>query len=139
MTGQEYERRCNLAVCERNLSGGRCSKGGRYARNDIDLDAGFAQRLHLLASAAEDEWVSALQANHLQTQQRILNKQRIDFALACALPSATFADVLDSSCRRNECSYPCSHKLVVQNDVCTFQNFQRFQGKQLRISRTCAH
>src|SRR5256884_3710173 len=108
-------------------------------KNNLDLNASFAERLHLFAAATEDERVSSLQTNHLQTQQCILNKQRIDFALACALASTTFADIVDSSCGRNLCEYLCSHQFVMEDHVCAFQDLQRFQRYQLRISWTAAH
>ena len=70
---------------ERNLRVGRSAKGRGDAGNDFKLDAGLAQGFHLFSSAAEDQRVATLEADHLQPQQRILNHQRVNFGLADAL------------------------------------------------------
>ena len=53
-----------VAVGQRDDGSGGAAGGGGDARDDLERDAGLQQRLDLLAAAAEDQRVAALQPDH---------------------------------------------------------------------------
>ena len=64
------------------------------------LDAGVAQVLDLLAAAAEDEGVAALEAHHVLAFARRHDHQLLDEGLRRALAAAALADVHDARAGR---------------------------------------
>ena len=82
-------------MSQRNLRIGRRTQRRRDAGNNLKFDVGLAQGFDLFSGAPEDERVTALEPNYLQSQQRILNQQRIDFFLADAFVSEALADVVE--------------------------------------------
>ena len=62
--------------------GGRHSGERRHARHDLEGDAGRGQRLDLLAAAAEDERVAALQPHHLEACSPELDEQLVQLGLS---------------------------------------------------------
>src|SRR6476646_7674990 len=104
-------------MSERNLRICSGTKRCRYAGNDFEVDTGCAQGFNLFTSAAEDQRIATLQAHHLQSQQCVLDEQRVDLALADFLLSETLADVLHFGRRRDERENLRADQVVMQNDI----------------------
>ena len=77
----------------------------------------LAQRFNFFSGAAEQQRVSALQADDLQAEQRELNQQRIDLFLSNALFAAAFAHAAKLRGLRNQRENLRPNQLVVQNHV----------------------
>ena len=76
VAGDEGDRRGVVAVGDRDAGvGGRGDAGGD-AGHDLELDPGRAQRFALLAAAAEDERVAALQPHHAAARPRAASISR---------------------------------------------------------------
>src|ERR1700733_1220941 len=69
------------AMCERYAGRGRDGHGARYAGPDRDGDSGPQARQDLLAAAAEDERVPALDPDHESPRPGMLDEQRVDVLL----------------------------------------------------------
>ena len=64
MAGHEHAGLGVVAVGERNAGVGRGADRRRHARAHLEGDAMLGQRLDLLAAAAEQERIAALEAQH---------------------------------------------------------------------------
>ena len=76
-----------------------------------------AQGFHLFSSAAEDQRVATLEADDLQSQQRVLDHQRMNFGLADALLSEALAHVLNLGRGRDEREDFRADQVVMQHHV----------------------
>ena len=70
-----------VAVGDRDAGVGRGGDPGGDAGDDLERDAGGGQRLGLLAAAAEDERVAALEPDDAAPRLRALDHQRLDLRL----------------------------------------------------------
>ena len=137
--GNEADRLCPVPVGQRYARIGRASEGGRDARNDLEIDAVPAQRLDLLAAAAEDEGVSALEAGDPQAALRIPQQAGVDVRLPGAGESAPLADVNTLRIAAAEIKHGRRDEIVVVDDVRTLQRAQRLQGEEVRVAGTRTH
>jgi hypothetical protein len=85
-----------VAVRERHAQRRDRGQARGDAVDDLDLDAGGAQVLHLLAAAAEDEGVAALEAHDGLAFARGHHHQLLDEGLRRALAAAALAHVHDA-------------------------------------------
>src|SRR6185437_6574276 len=92
MARQESDRMRDVAMGERDLQARRCRDPSRDARDDLDRNAGFAQRIEFLAAAAEDKGIAPLQPDHRLARPRARDENRIDFALRYAVLALRLAD-----------------------------------------------
>src|SRR5580658_269537 len=122
-----------------NLCCGRSAHSGSDAGDDLEWDVGPAQRFDFFATSAEDEGVSALQADDAQSGIGEGYHQKIDFFLYDLFLSAALADVMHLSLHRNEFQDFGSNQVVVQNGIGRAQDTQRLQGEQFRVARSRAH
>ena len=67
----------DVAMGERDLQARGGGNPGGDAGNDLDIDAGIAQRGDLLAAAAEDQRIAAFQPHHGLAGARALDHQRL--------------------------------------------------------------
>ena len=70
-----------VAVRERNAGVGRGAAGGGDSGYDFERHAGLRQGLDLLAAAAEDVGVAALEAHHALALARQAHHERVDVLL----------------------------------------------------------
>ena len=75
MAGEEHELGGEVAVRQRDARVGRDRDAGRHAGHDLVADARLAERLGLLAAAAEDERIAALQPHHAPAGPRLFHQQ----------------------------------------------------------------
>ena len=102
MSGDEQHAVRVVAVRERHAQrrGGGQPRGD--AADDAHVDAGFVQGLQLLAAAAEDERIAALEAHDLLALARRRHHQLVDEALRRAAAAAALAHVDDARAGRGE-------------------------------------
>jgi hypothetical protein len=96
------------------------------------------ERFDLLAAAAEDERVAALQPDHAPTLQREPHEQRVDLVLRQRVPGARLADVDQLRIAACEVEDVGTDEAVVDDDVGLRDQPRRAQRQQIRISRTGA-
>ena len=78
---------------DRDAGVGRRGDAGGDAGDDLEGDAGLAQHLRLLAAAAEDERVAALEPHDAPARARVLDQQRVGLLLRDLRAAALLADV----------------------------------------------
>ena len=61
----------------------------------IKFDVGFAKGFDFFPGTAEDKRITTLETNYLQSEQRVLDHQRINFFLADSFVPEAFADVVE--------------------------------------------
>jgi hypothetical protein len=95
MAGDEHHAVRMLAVRQRRAQRGQRRQAGGDAVDDLHRRCRRTQVLHLLAAAAEDERVAALEAHHVFAFARGHDHQLFDEGLRRALAAAALADVDD--------------------------------------------
>ena len=88
MARDHDEGRGQAAVGHRDAGEGGGGHGGRDAGDDLERDAGRGQGQGLLAAAAEDERIAALEAHHALAAARGADHQRVDRLLVHRRPAA---------------------------------------------------
>src|SRR5690606_16773211 len=126
-----------VAMRERNtcISGATCRCGD--AGHHFEPDPCRRKRLQLLAAAAENEGIAALQPAYALALLGEPDQQRIDLLLRdvrCARRLA-YIDALRIAPR--EIEHLPRHEAVVQHDIRILQRAQSPQGEQTRITRPC--
>ena len=71
----------------------RGGDAGGYPGHDLEVDSGRGQRLGLLAAAAEDERIAALEPHHAPPRPRPVDQQRLDVVLLDGVVAGALADV----------------------------------------------
>ena len=138
MAGDEHQRLRVITMRERNAGVCGASCGSGYARHDFEAHAGSRERFELLAAAAEDERIAALEPAHALALLRELHEQRVDLVLRHLRVAGRLADVDALSVAPREIEDLGRHEPVVQNHVCILQRSQRAQRQQPRIAGTGA-
>ena len=80
--GDERDLRRDAAMGDRDPGRGRHGRERRHAGHDLVGDAGLDERLGLLAAAAEDERVAALEPDDLEARPAELDQQLVQLGLA---------------------------------------------------------
>ncbi len=137
--GDQDQRGGNIALGERNLRGGGCAESRCHAGDDLSLDSSLPQCLQLFATTAEDERISAFESDDLQSHQRVLDQEAIDFLLRSAFPAAALANVDDLSGNRNQAQDFVGDKFVMQDYVGGAENFRCFEREQIGIAGARAY
>ena len=104
----------------------------RYPRNDLELESGLGERERLLAAAAEDERVAALEADDVEPAAPVEHEQAADFALVKVLP----ADL--DRVRRHLLDELIAHQPVVDEDVAGPDQVESPRRDQARVAGTRA-
>ena len=99
MAGEEDDALRVLAVRERHAQSGGGRQPGSDAVDHLHGDAGGQQVFALLAAAAEDEGVAALQPHDVLALARRQDHQPLDEGLRRALAAAALAHVHDARTR----------------------------------------
>ena len=117
MAGDEGDGGGVVAVGDRDPGvGGRRDAGG-HPRHDLELDPGRAQRLALLAAAAEDERVAALEPHDALARRGRLDQPLADLLLGNRGNAGLLADVDQLGVGAGAASAPGGIRPVVEDRV----------------------
>ena len=139
MAGGEDDVRSAVAVGERALDRGGGCEGGGDSGDDLEGHAGVVERGHLFGGAAEDERVSALEADDAAPSAGVFDHQGVDLVLSDVLKAAALADIDDFGAGRRIFENRLRDEVVVENHVRMLDQAQGFDGEQVGVSGTCAH
>src|SRR3954466_3125152 len=92
MSGHHEKARRHTTVGNGDAREFRGRNGRRHTRNDLEGNASVPERNRLFGTAAEDEWIAALQANHTLPLASGADHQAVDRLLADARAPGTLAD-----------------------------------------------
>ena len=138
MAGREDESRRVIAVRERNP----CAGGGPLGRADAgdhhERDAVRCQRLGLLAAAAEDVRIAALEPQHRAAALGQANQQIDDRALFQRVVPRLLADVDAIGRPRQQLEHVLADQMVVEDEVGGAQGLGGLDRQQLGVARTGA-
>jgi hypothetical protein len=102
----------------------------------MHLYSGSAAGLDLFAPTAEDEWISALEADHGTSLSGVLDQQTVDLRLRIGCVSRSFPDIdqLGSGPRfRKELG---SDQAIVHDDIGPAEELEPAYGNEAGIART---
>ncbi len=136
--GDEGDRGGVVAVGDRDAGVGGGGDAGGDAGDDLELDPGDAQRLALLAAAAEDEGVAALEPDDALAGSRRLDQPGADLLLGDRGHSRLLADVDQLGVLAGAVERPRRDQTVVEDRVGTGDQRQRPRRHQARVSRPSA-
>ena len=134
VAGDEGDRGGVVAVGDRDAGVGAGRDAGRDPRHDLELDPGLAQRLALLAAAAEDERVAALQPHHALARPRRLDQPLADLLLRHRGHAGRLADVDQLGVLARPVERPRRDQPVVVDRVGRADQLQRARRHQPRIA-----
>ena len=138
MCGQEGDAQRFVTVGQRRLelrgSTEPCGNAGHHRIGD----AGFAQHFDLLATAAEDEGIAALQPHRALSGFRCINQQFVDRILADTGLADPAADRNARGVAPDAIENFRRDQFVVENDIRILQRAQRLDGEQIGIARSGA-
>ena len=128
MARDEGQRRAEAAMGDGDAGIGGRGDGGGHAGHDLEGHTRRDQRFGLLAAAAENEGIAALQADHDLPREAALDQQGVDLGLGDAGGPLPHQDVLGARVEGIRVSHPsCVSK--------TFpEYFARLQGLGLRVT-----
>ena len=127
-----------VAVRQRDAGVAGHTAGRGDARHHLERRCRGGQRLHLLAAAAEDERVAALEAHHLLAFARQSHQQRVDFLLRHAVVVALLADVDALGVGGRSGQHLGRHQVVVDDDVGLREQSRGAQRQQFGVARAGA-
>src|SRR5580700_2554129 len=110
-----------------NLRTGRGPQSGCDAGNNFKLDIGFSQSCDFFPAAPEDQRITAFEPHYLQSRGSQIYHEEVDLFLADVLFSAALAHVMDLRVSWRQAEYLRADEIVVQYDVCLFQNPSGFE------------
>ena len=124
-----------LAMGQRDPGVGRAAGGGGHPRRDPERHAGGGQRLELLAAAAEDERIAALEPQYPLAGAGEIDQKPIDAGLGADVAIAHLADEDPFHPGRHQLEDVGADQAVVDHDVGLPHQAQRLQGEQLGAAR----
>ena len=104
------------AVRDGDAGEGGCGDARRDARDDDDGDAARRAGLGLLAAAAEDEVVAALESQDVPAREGVLDEEVVDAFLRGEVATRDLADVDDRARRRGRGAARSAGRAVVDDD-----------------------
>mmetsp|Transcript_4284 Transcript_4284/g.13360 ORF Transcript_4284/g.13360 Transcript_4284/m.13360 type:complete len:403 (-) Transcript_4284:3-1211(-) len=135
---QPHAAGAELPVRQGHLAGGRGPYRGGHPGHHLRLHAMLREELELLATAAEDERVAALQPHDPATAPAIGQHELVDLALLKAsIPhvAAALANVYQLGGRWHQGKDVLGEQAVVQHDVRSLQPPQGLERQQLGVPR----
>jgi len=123
---------------ERDRDPRRRALGGGDAGHDLDRDSSRPTSRDLLAAAAENHGVAALEPHHAPAGLGERDHQRIDLALPAGRPIAGLADQHLLRLAAGKIEDFRRDQVVDQDDVGRLQRAHRAQREELRIARAGA-
>ena len=102
MAGQQDQRRSVTPIGERHARcGSGCGRGGD-PRDDLDVDAGRAERLDLFRRAPEDQRIASLQPDDGKPLTGVTNHHIVDRLLTEGLCPMSLPDALHARAPRSK-------------------------------------
>ncbi len=117
---------------------GRRRRGGGDAWHDLHIDAAATQELGLLARAAEDRGIAALQTHHPQPPLGKAQHQPADGLLAHAGAAGALADLDLETARRRQGDDLLADQGVIEHRLRALDHPQGPDGQQVHRARPCA-
>ena len=134
LAGEEGDAVRDVAMGERDLQAGGGGERSGDAGDDLDVDAGSAQSRDLLAGAAKDERVPALQPHDGLAGGSVLDHQRLDLLLRHAMGALRLADRDQLCLAAGVLENLGAGEPVVEDDVGGLQRPHGFQRQEIRIA-----
>ncbi len=134
MAGDEGDAAGELPVRDRDARVRRRRHAGGHAGHDLELDARLAQHERLLAAAAEDQRIAALQPHHPPPGAPVLDQQPVDLLLRHLRPAALLADVDQFRVRPRVLERLLRDQAVVEDDVGRGDQLDRADRQQPRVA-----
>ena len=109
-----------------------------HARDHLESKARLRQGEGLLAAAAEDERVAALEAHHAPPGAGVLHQHRADLLLRHPVAPGRLAGVDQDGVGRGEVQQPLGSQAIVDHDLGRLQQTEPADGQQVGIARAGA-
>ena len=127
-----------IAVGQRDTGVGGATGGGGDARHDLERDAGGGQFLDLLATAAENERVAALQAQYAFALLGQFDQQCVELGLRHGMAVAALAHVDPLCFFPDQFHYGRGNQPVVQYNIGLLHQAQGAEREQVGVARAAA-
>ncbi len=134
VAGHEGDRGGVVAVGDRDPGVGGGGDAGGHAGHDLELDPGLAQRLALLAAAAEDEGVAALEPDDALARAGGGDQPLADLLLRHRRHPGRLADVDELGVLAGAVERPRRDQPVVEDRVGAGDQLQRARRHQPRVA-----
>ena len=138
MARHEGDGRGVVPVGKRDPRIGGNGDGGRHAGNDLERDARLPEDLRLLAAAAEDEGVAALEAGHDVPPPGLLDEAPVDLLLGEGVVAPLLAGVDPTGLLSGMEKNLRADQMVVDDHIRLPDAFRPAEGDQTRIARSGA-
>ena len=138
VAGDQDRRRGQAPVGEGNAGVGRRAGGGRHPGDDLEGHPRLGQGQGLLAAAAEDVGIAALQAHHPAPGAGLGHEPLVQRLLAPGAAPAPVPGVDPLALRPGVLQEPAVDEVVVEHDVGLLEEAGALQGQQTRVSGTGA-
>ena len=135
VAGNEYHRLGVVAVREWNAGIRGTAGGGSNARHHLKRYALFHERGDLLAPAAEDERIAALEPYHALALFRQPHQKLVDVLLRDGMVVTLLAGIDTLGVAPHQLQHFGRHQAVVNHDVGLLHQAQRPEGEQVRVAR----
>jgi hypothetical protein len=134
VSGDQRDGRRVVTMRDRDAGVSGCGDTGRHGGHDLERHAGGGQRLRLLATPAEDEWVATLETHDLAPALAELNEQGVDLVLRVRVAAGLLADVaqVGVGARPVECGR--RDQAVIEDRVGGRDQIERTTGHQARVA-----
>ena len=129
MAGDERHRRIDIAVRDRDAGIGKTADPGGDARDDAEWDPGLGECQCLLAAAAEDAGIAALEPQDTTTLLRQPDQPGRDIGLARRWPAAALAGMVERRSGPRQGQDAWIDERIIDHDIGTRESMQR-QGGQ---------
>src|SRR4029077_13599521 len=104
------------------------------SRDHFKRNVCLTQCRHFLTGTAEDERISTLKPDDIESERGKGDHLGVDFFLLNALPTAALAHIPDLRGWRDQLQNAVTDQVVVEYNVGRSQHSQSLEGKQLRIT-----
>jgi hypothetical protein len=135
MAGDEGDGVVGIAIRRRDAGIGEAADPRGDAGDDAEGNAGGGERQRLLAAAAEDEGIAALEAQHPFALSRQPNEPLGDVGLLLRGFSAALSGVFERGAGRGKAEDTLVHQGVVDDRVRPPQRMEGEEREQPRIAR----
>jgi len=134
----ESETPCNATKRKRPSERGAHRQRSSDAWNDFACNAGDTKRAQLFVGAAENRWITALQADDHAVRARRIDQPLVDEMLHGRLPAATFphGNFFRAQGQAHDLR---TDEGVVKDDVGRFEEAQCAEREQVDGAGSCAH
>ena len=136
MAGDDGERRRDAAVRDGDAGIGRHRDGRRDARHDLERQAVLLEQQPLLAAAAEDKRVAALEAHDRLALFCLIDEQLVDVRLLHRVVARGLADVDELRIARRPAEDAVIREAVVDDNLGLLQAIHCLEADEAVVPRT---